>query len=377
MKNEHSMIDTSEALISLVERAGQNQSVALDTEFVWDRTYYPRLGVVQVGLSEEACFLVDPLAVEDLTPLGELIADPCVIKILHDAPQDLTILRRATGAYPRNVFDTRCAAGLAGLSSTTSLRELVGAVLGVDLAKTERRTNWLRRPLTAPQHAYAIEDVCYLPAVNQELLARVRSLVRETWLREELAVLDDPALYAEKDPRQQYHRVKGAGRVSPRELAILRELAAWREEEARHRDRPRGRILADATLLHLARRKPRSPTALRSFKGLARRYEEKILEGVHRGLAVADGECPRRPRRRIAGAETVEAQLKRAMVYLRKKSEAEDIDPPFVASRAEVKNLVCDGPDAPSERHRLLRGWRRGFVGEGLLQILADGRTVK
>ena len=365
------MIDTSESLRSLIDRALQRDSVALDTEFVWDRTYYAKLGVVQVALSEEECFLVDAIAL-DLAPLGELLAAPGVVKILHDAPQDLTILRRATSAFPRTVFDTRIAAGLSGLSSTTSLGELVGTVLGIDLAKTESRTDWLRRPLTEQQVAYAIEDVCYLAEVRDELLERSRALDRDTWLREELALLDDPGLYEEKDPRQQYLRVKGMGRASRRELAVLRELAAWREEEAQRVDRPRGRVIPDDILLALARRQPQALDDLRAYKGLGRRFYPNVLELIACGRAIPDLDCPPRRRRRRRGEEErFETQIDRAMSHMRTRSESLAIDPPFVASRAEVKTLVHAGPKAGPENHRLLRGWRREFVGCELLDILA------
>ncbi|MEW6750042.1 MAG: HRDC domain-containing protein, partial [Candidatus Latescibacterota bacterium] len=252
------MIDTPEALRTLVAQIRRCPSVALDTEFVWESTYYPRLGLVQLGLDDGTCHLVDAVALPDLAPLAEIIAAADLPKILHDAPQDLTILRRATGASPRNVFDTRCAAGLAGLSSTSSLLQLASTVLGVELDKTASRTNWLQRPLSPAQARYAVEDVRCLPPLRDALLARIRRLGRESWLREELLALDDPRLYEERDPREQYQRIKGAGRATPRELAVLRELAAWREEEARRSDRPRGRILSDDVLLHLARRKPRT-----------------------------------------------------------------------------------------------------------------------
>jgi len=365
------MIDTPEALRSLIDRALQRDSVALDTEFVWDRTYYAKLGVVQVALSEKECFLIDAVAL-DLTPLGELLATPEVVKILHDAPQDLTILRRATSAFPRNIFDTRIAAGLSGLSSTTSLGELIGTTVGVDLAKTESRTDWLRRPLTERQVAYAIEDVCYLAEVRDELLKRSRALERDSWLLEELALLDNPNLYEEKDPRQQYLRVKGVGRASRRELAILRELAAWRDEEAQRVDRPRSRVIPNDILLSLARHQPQSPDDLRTYKGLGHRFYPNVLELIASGLAIPDVDCPpRRQRRRRSEEERFEKQINRAMDHMRTRSESLDIDPPFVASRAEVKTLVHAGPQAGPQEHRLLRGWRRDFIGCELLDIMA------
>ena len=164
------MIDTTEKLHVLVERARKIDAVALDTEFVWERTYYPRLGLIQLALSREECFLIDPCALEDLSPLGELLADPTVVKIFHDASQDLAILRSATGAEPKSIFDTRLAAGFGGLSSTLSLAALVEILLDVKLKKTETRTNWLKRPLHPQQKDYALDDVRYLRKVRVLLL---------------------------------------------------------------------------------------------------------------------------------------------------------------------------------------------------------------
>ena len=208
------MIHTAKALAELVERALDCERVALDTEFVWNRTYYPKLGVIQLALADGDCYLIDPVAIADLSPLGTLLEHPEVELILHDAQQDLAILRRATGAFPRNVFDTRCAAGLANMSSTSSLAELLEQTLGVVLDKTETLTNWVRRPLSEDQLAYAIEDVRYLHEARDMLRARVEEIGRNTWLTEEMAAYDDPSLYEERDPLEQFTRIKGTGRAS-------------------------------------------------------------------------------------------------------------------------------------------------------------------
>ena len=351
------MIHTAQALAELVERALDCERVALDTEFVWNRTYYPKLGVIQLALASDDCHLIDPVAIADLSPLGALLEHAGVELILHDAQQDLAILRRVTGAFPRNVFDTRCAAGLANRSSTSSLAELLEQTLGVVLDKTETLTNWVRRPLSDDQLAYAIEDVRYLHEVSDVLRARVEEIGRSTWLAEEMAAYDDP-------------RVKGAGRASPRELAILRELAAWREEEAQRCDRPRNHVLTDETLLLLARRKPQSLEELGRLRALGNhRYDHCVLEQVRCGLAVPDEECPPRSRRPQLEKEVVERKLAQSMDYLRRQSDAAQIDAPFVAARAEVHNLVIDAVAATPEDHRLLRGWRRDFIGEALYGI--------
>ncbi len=374
------MIDTPEALEALVARALQARAVALDTEFVWERTYYPRLGVVQVGLSEDDCHLIDAAAFDDLAMLAPLLADPGVVKILHDAQQDLVILRRVSGAFPRNVFDTRRAAGFVGLPSTLSLGDVVRATVDVYLPKTSTRTDWLRRPLSEHQRAYALDDVRYLPAARREILARIRQRGREAWLREEMVAYDDPALYEEKDPHTQFERIAGAGRLSARQLAVLRELAAWREQEARRRDLPRGRVLEDRALAAVARSLPRSNEALASVKGLngadVRRHGRAMLAAVERGLAAQPEERPRLPGR-PPDDDVLAARINFALAYLTGKGRAEGIDPAMVAPRAEVKALVAEGPQAAPERHALLRGWRRAFLGEDLLGLLSGRLAVR
>ena len=364
------MIDNPKALAELVERSLTKTCVALDTEFVWNRTYYPKLGVIQLALAGDDCHLIDTVAITDLSPLRQVLEDPEIELILHDAQQDLTILRQATGAFPRNVFDTRCAAGLANMSSTTSLAELLELTIGVLLDKTETRTDWVRRPLSEEQLAYAIEDVCHMHEVRDVLRARIEKISRSTWLAEELAVYDDPTLYEQRDPREQFERVKGIGRTSSRERAVLRELTAWREEEARRRDRPRSHVLADETLIYLARRQPQSLQDLDKIRGLNRHRDgARIIEEIRRGLAVPDDACPRRPPRRRFDEEFIERKLAESMQHLRQQSDKAQIDAPFVAARAEVRKLVLNAAEATPENHRLLRGWRRELVGSELHEI--------
>ena len=374
------MIDTPQALEALVERALTVECVALDTEFVWERTYYPRLGIVQVGFTEKDSALIDAAALPDLTPLGRVLAASDVVKVLHDAPQDLTILRRATGAFPQNIFDTRRAAGFVGLSATISLGDLLRETLGVSLTKTEARTDWLRRPLSASQQSYAHDDVRFMPAARAELLDRARQRNHEAWLHEELAAYDDPARYEEKDPYLQYLRIGGAGRLSPRQRSVLRELTAWREKEARRRDRPRGHIIADKTLTELARRLPQSKNHLASVRALgeraAQRHGTAILQVVAQGLSIPPEEHPPRPER-PSDDEAATARAHFAYAYLIGKSLTFGIDPALLATRAEVTAFVADSLQASPEDHALLRGWRRTFMGNDLLELLAGHYAVR
>lgn len=373
------MIATKEALHALVERSLEAEAVALDTEFVWERTYYPRLGVVQLALGPDDAHLIDAAAL-DLEPLGRLLAAPEVVKILHDAQQDLVILRRATGAAPRNIFDTRRAAGFVGLPATLSLGDLVRRITGTRLPKTESRTDWLRRPLSEKQYEYALDDVRYLHEIRAALREQAEARGRTAWLEEELATYDDPALYADPDPRTQYRRLSGAGNLPARRLSVLRELAAWREEEARRRDLPRGHVIDDKALGAIARRLPQTREALGAINGVGgatlRRYTEPLLQTIAHALELPTDDLPHRPRR-DAPDDTLAPRVNLALACLAGRGLAEGVDPALVAPRAEVTALVAAAPDADPDDHALLRGWRRAFLGADLLALLAGDGAVR
>ncbi len=378
------MIDSPQQLADLLARARDADRVALDTEFVWERTYYPRLGLVQLGLGRGETFLIDAAAL-DLRPLGALLADPGVVKILHDAQQDLTILHRAAGSddafAPQAIFDTRVAAGFVGLTATSSLQALIEATVGVHLPKGESRSDWLRRPLSDAQLEYARDDVRYLPEAFDVLRERIRTRGREAWVAEEMAHFDDPALYAEDDPWERYRHIKGRGKrgFSARDYAVLREVTAWREEEARHRDKPRRHVVPDEALVTLAQRKPTDLGTLRSVRGLSdsasRSYGEALVEAVQRGLDVPKAERPQPPQgRRSDDAE--QARLDLALALVKGQSLGHDVDPALVANRASIERLVADGTRADPEQHPILRGWRRTLVGEALLDLLRGASAV-
>ncbi len=295
MDTTYSYIDERVPFLALVERMLGESCVAIDTEFVWDRTYYARLGLVQIGLASREVFLLDPLALGDMSPLGRVLDSRDVVKILHDAPQDLMILKRATGATTHRIFDTRLAAGFAGLSSVISLQGLLQELLGFELPKGAQRTDWTRRPLSQEQLDYAAEDVVHLPGVMETLRSRARARGAEAWLDDELSALDGSDLYEERAPEEAYLRLKGAGRMKRRELAVLRELAACRERMAQELDRPRRRILEDRDLGMLARAKPQTERDLERcdlHPGQVRRFGRKLLSAVERGVALPDDACP-------------------------------------------------------------------------------------
>ncbi|MEE3234636.1 MAG: ribonuclease D [Candidatus Latescibacterota bacterium] len=365
------MIDTQKDLESVCDRAKSASAIAIDTEFVWNRTYYPRLGVIQLGINENDCHLIDAGAIVDLSALGKLISDPDIEKILHDAQQDLAIIHRATGAFPRNIFDTRCAAGIAGIGSTCSLASLIEEILGLTLDKSETRTDWLKRPLTDKQIRYAIEDISYLHAIREKLIKRIAEMGRSDWLTEELSNYDEPSLYKERDPRLQYERVKGVGRSAPRERAIIRELASWREEEARRRDRPRNYILADEVILKLARLAPKMAEDIKTVRGVGRRDIVQIQNQIQSGVDVPDADCPRKKRhKRRIDDDTFDDLLHQSMDVLRIQCELHGLDAPFVASRAAIRSLLYSYIEGIDEQLPIMQGWRKNIAGKHIIDLL-------
>ncbi len=360
------MITTQNDLQELVEHASRCDAVALDTEFVWERTYYPRLGLIQLALSDEDCHLIDPIALKDLSGLGDLLADPNVVKIFHDAPQDLTILSRATGAAPKNIFDTRLAAGFTGLPATLSLSKLIKILLDIDLQKTETRTNWLKRPLKAEQIEYALDDVRYLRAARILLLSSIIGPEIKSWLQEELLLLDDPANYMGHRDDERYLRIKDSGSLSTQGLAILRELTIWREQEARSLDRPRGHIIADTVLLNIARKqldgidKIKSETTISSRA--AERYGAKIVAAVKCGLG-SKQEIQAPIAKTIKLTKKDKETLARLNQLVQVKSEVQGIDPAIVGNGLEFKLLVkILNQSCESKMLRQMEGWRKTFL---------------
>jgi len=366
------MIDTPNALRELVARLRDEPCVALDTEFVWERTYRARLGLVQAALADETCFLLDPIALTELAPFGEILADTRIIKILHDAPQDLMVLRQATGASACRVFDTRLAAGFTGLSSVISLSNLLSELLDVHLPKEHTRADWTARPFPPEILEYAVDDVRYLPQAAGLLRRRTGEAGVEAWLDEELATLDESVLYEEKEPAEVYLRIRAAVALPPRELAVLRELAAWREEQARAVDRPRRWIAEDHELVSVAKAFPRQPGDLVHCRQLnpktARRYGHDLLAAVERGLAIPDpAQPPSLLRPRISSS--LKKSIDEAIRQIRTRAESRGIDAQLVSTRNDVALLMQEGAAARPENHRLLRGWRAELL-DGTLSNL-------
>ncbi|NBB80548.1 MAG: hypothetical protein GVY36_14080 [Verrucomicrobia bacterium] len=374
------MISTTEALADVVRRAREAGAVGVDTEFIWDRTYYPTLGLIQIGYPDCHCELIDAPAIEDWSPLAELMSDPDTVKILHDAQQDLNILYRTCGGLPKNIFDTQRSAGFVGLSSTISLSELLKTLLKVRLAKTETRSDWTKRPLTDAQLKYAEDDVRHSVDLMIKIMDKAESLGRKAWIEDEMEMYAVESLYGEVDPDSVMPRVRGSGSLTNQQRNILRALGAWREEKARRRNLPRSFILSDDALVSLTKRPPEKPEDIRQMKGLneraANRNRDHIWAAIERGRA---GDLPELPNNKHLGPspdDGYEARVDLALACIKGTCLAGGIDPALIGNRADVTAFVLGIDHLDAGSHRMLRGWRADFCGHALARLLRGEGSV-
>ncbi len=357
--------------------------ITVDTEFMRDNTFWPRLCLVQVAGPERAV-AIDTLAPGmDLDPLIRIFRDPATVKVFHAARQDIEIFYHLSGAIPAPLFDTQVAAMVCGFGDSVSYETLVSRLAGGKIDKSSRFTDWSLRPLTEKQIRYALDDVTHLRRIYEKLRRRLEKSGRSSWLEEEMATLTSPDTYR-LDPRQAWTRLKTRS-SNPRYLAVLREVAAWREREAQERDVPRNRILRDEAIYEIAAHRPRTPAELARTRGLSRKIAEgprgrEILEAVRRGEAVPESECPTPPPKAELppGLGPVVGALK---VVLQMKAEAHQVAPRLIASVADLERIAAEGKKAPVPA---LRGWRRELFGEdalalraGRLAITVEGRKLR
>ncbi len=346
------------------------ERLALDTEFMRERTYHPRLCLVQVA-TETDCVLVDPLAALDLAPLYALLQERSRLKILHAARQDLEVLLLSGGAVPGPLFDTQIAAAMLGLPPQVGYAELVARQLGHSLDKGQTRTDWSRRPLTSAQLAYAADDVRHLLVLHTDLQAALVAKGRGEWVAEETAALENPALYR-TDPAAAWRRLKGLNRLRPTEQAAARALAEWRERRAIESDRPRGWILADEVLYAIATRAPESVEALATIETLppttVRKRGEEIVALVRAARAAASAspvmhvaETPRRP------TNQEQALVAALMQVVRERATEFGIGAEVLATRRDVESLAYGTVSAAETP--LLRGWRGEILRERFLAL--------
>lgn len=360
----------------LAQRAREKGRLGIDTEFMPEGRYRPLLCLVQVAVSDEVVVL-DPRAGFEHEPLAEVLADPAVEIVLHAGRQDVAILRREWRTEVTNVFDTQVAAGFAGFSAQAGYTGLLHDVLGIRLAKTASFTRWDARPLTEEQLRYAREDVEHLLPLADDIQGRLSSRGRLEWAREECRAV--AAASDERDPWEVWRRLPRVASMDPRERAMARELAAWRERVAEAEDRPVGAILRDPTVVELAKRRPSDRRALAQIRGVnaevVRRRGRDVIEAIKRGagadpIRLGEGE-------RLA-TESVDAPvIALAEALVRARAQEAGLAYELIAARADLAPVVVAARRGqPEPDVRTLRGWRRELVGDELLELLAGGRRL-
>jgi len=357
------MIDTADSLAAFAARIAAAPALALDTEFMREKTYRADLCLVQFA-HESTAACVDPLAVPDLGALAPVLTSAGCVKVMHAARQDLEVLLPAVGLV-RPVFDTQIAAGLAGFPAQIGYAELARRLLGVELAKAHTRTDWARRPLSAEQQEYALDDVRHLLAIRASLLDTLASRGRLGWLEEELAGLAN-ADALRVAPEDAWKKVKGLPSLDEGRQRLAQELAAWRERRADERNRPRGWILDDVCLREIVVRLPRSLDALASLpemqESVVRKCGEELLDLV-RASGIADPPPPL-PRRERPDPAML-AKVKHLAEITAAVAGELGVGPEVLATRRELEKLAAGRDDVS-----LLRGWRKSVIGEKLSAAL-------
>lgn len=376
----HRYVTNPTALDELCEQLRDSPRMALDTEFVGEESFVPKLELIQVATEHQAAIIDFPAVLSQgaLDRFWEIVCDERIQKVVHAGRQDLDLFAVHAGQIPKPFFDTQIAAAMVGFGPQVAYANLVQRVHGTRLDKAHTFTNWSARPLSQAQLAYALEDVTFLLAIHDHLHSRLSRLGRLQWAHEEFSRLEGVVGETRREPQERYQRIRGWDQLKPKSAAVLRELAAWREGEAKRRNVPRSRVVRDEVLLQLARHPPRHEEELRNVRGLHAseidRNGESILAVIRAALALPPAAWPlltkeRKPEPEANGC----VELLQAIVKARALEE--EIAPTLLATTADLQELV----DAKTNRSALdlplLRGWRRILVGELLLDAL-DGKVA-
>jgi len=352
---------------ALCDRLAKEDFVTVDTEFIREKTYWPDLCLIQVAGEEEAA-AIDPLAPGmDLTPVWDLMQNPDVVKVFHAARQDIEIFVHLTGKTPTPIYDTQIAAMVCGFGDQVGYEPLVRKLAKARIDKGARFTDWAARPLTEKQLSYALSDVTHLRVAYRKLRNRIQSEKREAWIADDLAALQDVATYI-TEPAEAWRRIKSRS-LNPKYIAVLKEVAAWRESFAQQKNIPKNRIFRDETLLDIAANAPKTVAELTRARGVSKGLAEgpggqAILKAVQRGVDAPAADIPTLPPREElpAGAGPIVEFLK---VLLKDRCERSKVAQKLVASVADLERIAMDDDAAVPA----LSGWRRELFGADALAL--------
>lgn len=373
-ETKHDYLDTTEKLLAFIEEARFATVLAVDTEFIRERTFFPQLCLVQLATPEHSV-IVDPLAIDDLSPLRELFSSERIVKVFHAADQDLEILYQNLNIVGRPLFDTQIAAELLGMPQQSSLRNVVREFAHVKLSKADSFSNWNNRPLTESQREYALDDVRYLPGIYATMTAQLKELGRLEWLREDFLALANEERYI-GHPEQAWRRVKHSSSLNARQLGVLKELAETRDLIAMKRNLPRKWVVADELLVEIARLSPQTAEELfhlrRAENQLGKQWSREMLSAVQRGLALDPEQLPKRNHSvfHITANAAANDMLR---VLVNHRARENQVTPSMLINKDELARLSA----GEREGLRILSGWRYNLVGEELLKLLDGSLTLR
>ena len=367
-------LSTQAELAAFCERAASSRVLAVDTEFLREKTFFPKLCLVQVAAGDDIA-AIDPLLIEDLSPLARLFEDPSITKVLHACSQDLEVILDGMGVLCAPVFDTQLAAAFLGMRQQVSYGSLVEAYCDVRLPKAESLTDWSRRPLDAEQLRYAEDDVRYLPGIYERMISQLVEGDRLTWVAPEMSQLCDVSR-VRRDPRESYQRLRRASSLTRRQLAVAREVCAWREGVAAAHDIPRKWVVSDEVVVEVCKRAPTTVERLRRIRGTDQISESDaraLVEAVVKGTACPAEQCPKVTRHPRPSAET-EGVIDLMYAVLRLVSEKSGVATQLIATRDDLLEFLQNRRSS-----RLSRDWRWELAGKTLDQLLSGevGLTVK
>lgn len=368
-------ISTYEELSAFCERAARFNAIAVDTEFLRERTYHPRLCLVQVATPDE-CVVIDVIAIDNLAPLAILMRDEGTVKVFHACSQDMEVLNYTLGALPAPIFDTQIAAAFLGERMQTSYNGMVHAFCGVTLPKSESLTDWSRRPLTPEQIEYALDDVRYLIKAYDVIMERLDDSGRASWVLDEIRPLTDRSHYV-VDRRVAFKRVKRVNSLTRRQLAVARELAAWREARAEYSNIPRKWLMSDEVLIALSKRPPHDAASLRRVRGTEQLSDADVagaLSVIARGESCPADKYPFIARTHKPASPELESVIDLMYALIRLVGERSGVATAMIASRDDLVDYVDRPQDSP-----LREGWRFELVGTLIDDLLNGdiGLTVK
>jgi len=368
----YTVVTTADELTQCCEALAGSPFLALDTEFLRERTYYPKLALIQVA-NDTSTYVIDPLALDNLDVFFKLVNNPDITKVLHSARQDYEIFYHLQGKLPAPIFDTQIAASLLGYGEQIGYANLIKNLLDIEVDKSQTRTDWTRRPLNNKQLSYAASDVIHLAEVYPMMQKKLEELGRTDWLHDDFDQLTRVETF-QVDKRTMWKKIKSANRLPAKKLSIVQELAEWRETRAVELNRPRKHVLSDDVIVDIANQQPSSAAELKQIRQINPRLNDhelkQLLTCIDNGRNKPEAEWPRFERAQKPSAEQA-AIVDVLSVIVQMNAAQNQISPAFICNKKDLVRIVTGTTDSP-----LYQGWRQKLVGQSIRQFLEGNSSI-